>query len=891
MNAFCEPPSASSPSEATQPVAALVESLLRWEDTEDHQAIQDALEQLDRLAQSPRLRDDADLAEAIRLGSQVLRAVQRGQAHDHPASIDTLLELAQCLSEILQSSSRTRSIQVQPVAERLETLLAAAAPSSGAVGESQAGSSPSVSAGPEPGRGLSAELVAQFKTEAYENLEQVERALLVLDKSPQDKGALDEAFRGIHNIKGAARYVGLNQLGALAHAIEDILDQSRAARRHWEPALADLVFRAVDELRQMTDALQGDEEPPRDLGSLMAQLRQAGAGVQAPPASADQSASQSSPAEVLRRSAEQQLDAITGCIERLLAGQASDTVLAALERAAGTLDAAGRALGDAPLADAAGRLRQHVRRLAEQRTALRQQASAVADDPTRAALLQVLQGDASEASLAALRRARPAVQSALDAFQSQQAQHAAQWGHRHPSSGSGAATSAGTGQASSPPGTAETPPARPASASPARSAKPEVPPRTGRDDPGPRSIRVDQRKLDDYINLAGELVIARNALAHEFRQAGLNPAQHRRLKESIERVDRIVADIQANAMSMRMVPVATLFQRFPRMLRDIARSLDKQIELRTVGEDTELDKQVAERLADPLVHLVRNAADHGIETPEVRRAAGKPETGTITLRAAREGGSIVLEVLDDGAGIPAERLKAKAVEKGLITPAQAAAMSRDEALQLVFAAGLSTAPAVSDLSGRGVGMDVVRNNLAELGGTVAVFSEPGQGTRFRLELPLTLAVTNVLLAGLDDATYAIPVDAVQETLKVALAQLQRVNQQWVISLRGKTVPIQPLKTLLGPHCRRAYASGNGSGVARHVSAATPHARQSEQRPVLVVRRGGSPYGLMVDRLLGQQEIVIKPLPGHLARAPGVSGAAILGDGQVALILDPARLGT
>lgn len=540
---------------------------------------------------------------------------------------------------------------------------------------------------------------------------------------------------------------------------------------------------------------------------------------------------------------------------------------------------------NATLCGAADRLRQRVRRLAQQRASLRDRASALADTAIRPALLQLLQGDASAATLDALGRAGPEFQAALDLFRTQQAQYTAQWASLRDDNGvQGAAAGTAQARAAAGPATPQAPSV--AARLPGGSSRLEAASRAGREDTGPRTIRVDQRKLDDYINLAGELVIARNALAHEFRQAGLNPAQQRRLKESIERIDRIVADIQANAMSMRMVPVATLFQRFPRMLRDIARSLQKQIELQTLGEDTELDKQMAERLADPLMHLVRNAADHGIETPEVRRAAGKPEVGTITLRAAREGGSIVLEVVDDGAGIPAERLKAKAVEKGLIAPAQAAAMSRHEALQLVFAAGLSTAPAVSDLSGRGVGMDVVRNNLAEVGGTVAVFSEAGQGTRFRLELPWTLAVTNVLLAGLDDATYAIPVDAVQETLKVSVHQLQRLNQQWVIPLRGQIIPVQPLKTLLGPHCRR---NGGAWEVAGHTSSPGPHSRQAAQRPVLVVRRAGAPYGLLVDRLLGQQEIVIKPLPGHLARAPGISGAAILGDGQVALILDPARL--
>mgnify|MGYP005838673981 CR=1 FL=1 len=326
MSAPREPSSPSPPAEGAQPVAALVELLLRFEDAQEEQAIQEALEHLNRLAQAPRLRGDADLAEAIRLGRQVLLAIQRGGRQPHPASIDTLLELAQCLSEILQSSGGGLSVRVQPIAERLETILRATAAPGGAGQQSGMGSAPEGSAGPAPRGGPSPELVAQFKTECYENLDQVERALLVLDKSPQDMAALDEAFRGIHNIKGAARYVGLNAVGALAHAIEDLLDQARAGRRAWEPALADLVLRAVDELRQLTDALEGGEEPLRDLAGLMAQLHQARAGVYGPPEAAEQPSNDPSLSEVLRRSAEQQLDAIAGCIERLLMGQAPDTL-------------------------------------------------------------------------------------------------------------------------------------------------------------------------------------------------------------------------------------------------------------------------------------------------------------------------------------------------------------------------------------------------------------------------------------------------------------------------------------------------------------------------------------------------------------------------------------
>jgi two-component system chemotaxis sensor kinase CheA len=424
-------------------------------------------------------------------------------------------------------------------------------------------------------------------------------------------------------------------------------------------------------------------------------------------------------------------------------------------------------------------------------------------------------------------------------------------------------------------------------AAPVHASSPVAASRGERTTPSPtcaaaaKTMRVDQGKLDDYINLAGELVIARNALVHEFRQSRFDGAHHHGLKESVERVQRIVADIQANAMSMRMVPVMTVFQRFPRMVRDIAKTQDKQIEVQIFGEDTELDKQVAEKLGDPLVHLIRNSADHGIELPGARRAAGKSESGLITLRAGREGSAIVIDILDDGRGIDVSRLRAKAVEKGILRQEQADAMPREKALELIFAAGLSTAKSVSDLSGRGVGMDVVRNNITDLGGTVSVFSEENQGTQIRLQLPLTLAVTTVVLVSSHDGLYAVPMESVQETVKVAPRDIRTLNGQCAISLRGAIVPVLSLAEVLSS-CTTKHI--------HHRQDVAPLARDRSGRvPIVVVATASTCFGIAVDELKGQQEIVIKPLPSQLGQLPGVAGATIMGDGSVVLILDPASI--
>ncbi|HEY1190389.1 MAG TPA: chemotaxis protein CheA, partial [Gemmata sp.] len=369
---------------------------------------------------------------------------------------------------------------------------------------------------------------------------------------------------------------------------------------------------------------------------------------------------------------------------------------------------------------------------------------------------------------------------------------------------------------------------------------------------------------------AGELVIARNSLSHAFRRCPTDWAGARGLKEAVAKVDRIVGDLQNNAMGMRMVPVGTVFQRLPRLIRDVARTLGKRIELQTFGEETELDKQVAEALSDPLVHLVRNSADHGIEPAEARLAAGKAEAGTVTLRAGREGNAIFIDIEDDGGGISVERLKAKALATGVITAEQAATMPREDAMQLIFAAGLSTAKEVSDISGRGVGMDVVRNNIAALGGSVAVHSEPGQGTRIRLVLPLTLAVTTVVLVEAGGTLFGLPMDAVKETVKVAPDTLRQLRGTSAMALRGEVIPLRPLPGLL--------------------AADAPEFRPPEGRiPVVVLSVAGSRFGVMVDALRGQQEIVLKPVPPQLGQIDGVGGATIMGDGSVVLILDPSGL--
>ena len=381
---------------------------------------------------------------------------------------------------------------------------------------------------------------------------------------------------------------------------------------------------------------------------------------------------------------------------------------------------------------------------------------------------------------------------------------------------------------------------------------------------GQASIRVSVDKIDALINLVGELVITQSML-HQAGQA-LDTAQHEQLVAGLELLARNTRDIQEAVMSTRMVAIDSVFKRFPRVLRDVAGRLGKQVELQTEGEGTELDRGVTEKIVDPLTHIIRNSVDHGIESPADRLAAGKPEAGQITLRAAHEGGYIVIEVLDDGAGLDRGRILAKAAASGLPVSDD---MADADVWQLLFAPGFSTAEAVTDLSGRGVGMDVVKRNIVSLGGQVTLSSRAGQGTRVEIRLPLTLAILDGMLVGVGDEIYVIPLNFVSQSLCPVQDDIRSIaGTSQVVRVRDQYIPILSLRQLFA------------------VDGATPALTDS----VLVVTEAdGRRVALQVDALLGHQQVVIKNLEEHYRHVFGVSGATILGDGRVSLILDAAEL--
>lgn len=376
---------------------------------------------------------------------------------------------------------------------------------------------------------------------------------------------------------------------------------------------------------------------------------------------------------------------------------------------------------------------------------------------------------------------------------------------------------------------------------------------------GTKTIRVNIDRLDSLMNLFEELVIDRGRLEQIAKEL-----EHSELTETVERMTRISGDLQSIILNMRMVPVETVFNRFPRMVRQLTKELNKKIELSIFGAETELDRTVIDEIGDPLVHLLRNSLDHGIEAPEVRVKNGKPETGQVRLKAYHSGNHVFIEVEDDGAGINRKKVLEKALERNVITEREAETIEDHEIDALIFAPGFSTADQISDISGRGVGLDVVKSKLESLGGSVSIKSSEGEGSLFSIQLPLTLSIISVLLVKLENETFAIPISSIIETAVIDKKDILQTHDREVIDFRGHIVPVVYLKEQFNVE---------------------DSSDDLDQLHVIVVKKGDKLTAFVVDSFIGQQEVVLKSLGDYLTNVFAISGATILGDGQVALIID------
>lgn len=657
------------------------------------------------------------------------------------------------------------------------------------------------------------ELLQDFLVEAGEILEQLNEQLVDLEQSPDDMEMLNTVFRGFHTIKGGAGFLSIEPMVILCHRSEDVFNLLRNGERQVTPELMDAILPVLDILNSQFESLRAGEDPEAADQSLIDSLDVIIKGQTAQPAAATNptlQAVQSTTAESSKANSDGELDITDEEFESLL-----DALDNKVPEAASTAE---------PISDE------------------------ISDDEFEA-LLDNLHGQGKFGGVVESKKPEVAATvSESDEITDDEFENLLDDIHGKGKFESGKIGANDQNKADA------APPPKPAIKAAVETKPKEKPPAQE------TTVRVDTKRLDDIMNMVGELVLARNRIDRLGSATG-----DEEMLKAVANLDLVTTDLQMAVMKTRMQPIKKVFGRFPRVVRDLARSLKKEIRLEMIGEETDLDKNLVEALADPLVHLVRNAVDHGIETPEERIAAGKQKEGTVVLTAAQEGDHILLTIEDDGKGMDANRLRQIAVEKGLMDAEAAGRLDDNDAYHLIFAPGFSTKEQISDISGRGVGMDVVKTRITQLNGSVEIDSHFGKGTRLSIKLPLTLAIMPTLMVQLEKQLFALPLVSVNEIFHLDLTKTNIVDGQLVVVIRDRTLPLYYLRRWLVNGYRQAALPTHGH--------------------VVVVQSGTQKVGFLVDELIGQEEVVIKPLGALLHGTTGLAGATITGDGGIAIILD------
>ncbi|WP_136477501.1 chemotaxis protein CheA [Pseudomonas sp. DG56-2] len=724
--------------------------------------------------------------------------------------------------------------------------------------------------------GADEEILQDFLVEAGEILEQLSEQLVELESRPDDADLLNAIFRGFHTVKGGAGFLQLNELVECCHIAENVFDILRKGERRVDSELMDVVLEALDTVNRMFGQVRERSDvtaaTPELLAALARLAEPAGAEPVAEPEPApvlEQAPEPVAEADITDTEFEQLLDSLNAVKAEAQAQEqapvaASDEITdAEFESLLDQLHGKGQFAPDsvstsAPVEPSA------------------QGASDEITDDEFEALLDQLHGKGSFAVEALTATSAPAPQADAAAAGDHISEHEFEAlldelhgkGKFAPDSVATAAAPAAAVAAKPATAPAQAPapaPVAKAAAAPAKAAAPasarQAAPAAEKHPASETetTVRVDTARLDEIMNMVGELVLVRNRLV----RLGLNSGDEA-MSKAVSNLDVVTADLQTAVMKTRMQPIKKVFGRFPRLVRDLARQLKKEINLELVGEETDLDKNLVEALADPLVHLVRNAVDHGVETPEEREAAGKSRGGKVVLSAEQEGDHILLSISDDGKGMDANVLRAIAVKRGVMDKDAADRLSDTECYNLIFAPGFSTKTEISDVSGRGVGMDVVKTKIAQLNGSINIYSTKGLGSKIVIKVPLTLAIMPTLMVMLGNQAFAFPLVNVNEIFHLDLSRTNVVDGQEVVIVRDKALPLFYLKRWL-------------------VSSAA-HEEQREGH-VVILSVGTQRIGFVVDQLVGQEEVVIKPLGKMLQGTPGMSGATITGDGRIALILD------
>lgn len=700
------------------------------------------------------------------------------------------------------------------------------------------------------------DILQDFLIEAGEILEQLSEQLVDLEQSPDDPDLLNAIFRGFHTVKGGAGFLQLTPLVDCCHVSENVFDTLRKHQRQVTPELMDVVLSALDTVNEMFDEVRAGQMPDQADPQLLSQLEyyaqpedEAGA-----PPIAESEADIPEEQNILSDDDEVSKSDGGASSEGDITDAEFESLLDALQ------DTATASPAEPEVAEATDSSQSGDDITEEEFEALLDQLHGSGNSPTASE-----SNGASPGSLAS----EVTTSGGDDLITDDEFE--ALLDELHGSGSAPAEKKVVVKNETNIEAAVSTEKSAPLQASPKKTPppKPEVKPAAEKKVVAKKeagtpaaeaTVRVDTSRLDDIMNMVGELVLVRNRLV---RLGG--ESSDSELAKAVSNLDVVTADLQTSVMKTRMQPIKKVFGRFPRVVRDLSRKLKKEINLRLIGEDTDLDKNLVEALADPLIHLVRNAVDHGVEMPDDREQKGKPRVGEVVLAAEQEGDHILLTITDDGAGMNPDRLRNKAVEKGLLDQDAADRLSDQEAFNLIFAAGLSTKEQISDVSGRGVGMDVVKTKISQLNGTINVWSEEGKGSKIIIKVPLTLAIMPTLMIMLGDQTFALPLVNVNEIFQLDISRANIVDGQEVLVIREKTLPLFYLKEWLVP----------GSEVSRDLKSGH----------VVVVSVGTQRVGFVVDQLIGQEEVVIKPLGEMLHGTPGMAGATITGDGRIALILD------
>ena len=663
--------------------------------------------------------------------------------------------------------------------------------------------------------------MGMFLEESREHLQNLNSCVLELENAPNNLSVLGEIFRSAHTIKGMSATMGFTTIAELTHEMENILDMLRKSQLQANPDIINTIFKCVDTLEQLVESVATNSESLIDSTPLIGKLKALAKGEAIEDSIIETKTEKLIPQysnielsdteiSVIKKAHDQGMHAYELHIYLregcLLKSARSYMVMNAL-------DEIGEVIKTIPTVD----------ELEKEKFDLSFQVIIITGSDVDKIQQTVLSVSEIERVVA-----EPCILSETTNVQKEQQVTKTEVAKTVPANAAATLSSA-----------------------------------VDKKNKSGQSVRVDIDKLDALLNLVGELVINKTRL----EQIGLT---HKLvdLVETIEQMDRVTTDLQSVVMKVRMVPVGQVFNRFPRMVRDLSHGLGKEINLIIQGEETELDRTVIDEIGDPLVHLLRNSIDHGIEQPEERQAKGKNPIGEVRLIARHEGNNVIIMVEDDGKGINPEIIKGIAVKKGLITQAEADKMDTNEAVKLVFLPGFSTAEVVTDVSGRGVGMDAVKNKIESLGGMVDVETKINEGSKFKIRLPLTLAIIQALLVNVSDEIYAIPLGSIDSTINIKSSDIKTVQNKEVILLRGQIIPIVRLANVL-----------NIPETVEH----------QDELFIVIVHIGDLKAGIIVDNLIGQQEIVIKSLGKLLAGIKVIAGATILGNGQVALIIDIASL--